>query len=76
MQSGDVQGQGIAAGHPLRAGQGFGRALVSQLVANLAALRVERLETVVAPEAVELLRFFLRAGFGPSERLAFARRLD
>lgn len=60
---------------PMRVGLGFGRALLSQLILNLSALGVERIETVVAPDAYDLLRFFLRAGLRPSERLAFARRL-
>jgi predicted N-acetyltransferase YhbS len=60
---------------PLRASQGFGRALLSQLLFNLGALGVERIETVVAPDAYDLLRFFLRAGLRPSERLAFAKHL-
>jgi predicted N-acetyltransferase YhbS len=60
---------------PLRAGQGFGRALFSQLLVNLGALGVERIETVVSPDAFDLLRFFLHAGLRPSERLAFAKHL-
>jgi predicted N-acetyltransferase YhbS len=57
------------------AGQGVGRALLSQLFINLGALGIERVETVVAKEHLELLAFFYRAGFGPSERLAFVKRL-
>jgi hypothetical protein len=52
-----------------------GRALLSQLFANLGALRAERVETVVAADAAGLLAFFARAGFGPSERLALAKPL-
>jgi len=55
--------------------QGVGRALLSQLFINLGALGIERIETVVAKEQLELLRFFYRAGFGPSQRLAFVKRL-
>jgi GNAT superfamily N-acetyltransferase len=61
---------------PMRVGLGFGRALLSQLILNLAALGVERIETVVAPDAWDLLRFFTCAGLHPSERLAFAKHLD
>lgn len=52
-----------------------GRALLSQLFANLGALRVERVETSTAPRDQELLGFLLDAGFRPSQRLAFSRRL-
>lgn len=60
---------------PLRARQGVGRALLSQLFINLRALGVERVETVVAPDNLDLLGFFLAAGFRPAERLAFLKRL-
>jgi ribosomal protein S18 acetylase RimI-like enzyme len=55
---------------------GIGKALLSQLFANLHALRVERVETVIAWDNLALLEFFRRAGFGPSERLAFVKRLS
>ena len=54
---------------------GIGRALLSQLFVNLAALQVERVETVVDARNLALLGFFLRAGFGPSGRLAFVKPL-
>ena len=54
---------------------GIGRALLSQLFMNLDALRVERVESVVAKEHFELLGFLYRAGFGPSQRLAFIKSL-
>ena len=60
---------------PLRARQGIGRALLSQLFMNLAGLGVERVETVVAPDNLALTGFFCSAGFGASERLAFVKRL-
>ena len=60
---------------PLHKGKGIGRALLSQLFVNLGALRVERVETVVAYHDLDLVAFFVRAGFGPSERLAFLKRL-
>lgn len=55
---------------------GIGTALLSQLFVNLLALRVERVETVISWENLALLEFFVRAGFGPSERLAFVKRLS
>jgi len=55
--------------------RGVGHALLSQLFINLGALRIERVETVLAKENLELLEFFYHAGFGPSERLAFVKRL-
>jgi ribosomal protein S18 acetylase RimI-like enzyme len=61
---------------PLHKGKGIGRALLSQLFVNLGALRVERVETVVDPRNLGLLGFFVHAGFGPADRLAFAKRLD
>ena len=60
---------------PLRAHQGVGRAMLSQLFANLAALGVERVETVVASGDLGLLGFFYAAGFRPSERLSFMKQL-
>jgi predicted N-acetyltransferase YhbS len=60
---------------PEYARRGVGRALLSQLFANLAALRVERVETVVADGDLALLGFFQSCGFTPSQQLAFVRRL-
>jgi ribosomal protein S18 acetylase RimI-like enzyme len=60
---------------PLRARQGIGRALLSQLFVNLSALRVERVETVVAPGNLDLMGFFYAAGLRPAERLSFLKRL-
>ena len=54
---------------------GVGRALLSQLFITLGALRVERVESVVAKEHFDLLGFFYRAGFGPAQRLAFVKNL-
>lgn len=50
-----------------------GHALLSQLFANLGALRVERVETITAPRDQALLGFLLDAGFKPAQRLAFTR---
>jgi ribosomal protein S18 acetylase RimI-like enzyme len=55
--------------------RGVGHALVSQLIANLGALRIDRVETVVAPTDPALLGFLYKTGFKPSQRLALLRRL-
>ncbi|MCK6420888.1 MAG: GNAT family N-acetyltransferase [Aquabacterium sp.] len=55
------------------AGRGVGRALLSQLFANLEALRVERVETAISPTDARLLAFLARNGFTPAQRLAFVR---
>ena len=60
---------------PLRARHGVGRALLSQLLVNLSALGVERVETSLAPGELDLAGFFHAAGFRPAERLAFVKRL-
>jgi ribosomal protein S18 acetylase RimI-like enzyme len=56
--------------------RGIGHALLSQLFANLGALRIERVETVVAPHDFALLGFLYDVGFTPSQRLPFVRWLD
>ena len=61
---------------PGYAHRGIGHALLSQLFANLGALRVERVETIVAPRDLALLGFLYDTGFAPAQRLAFARPLD
>jgi ribosomal protein S18 acetylase RimI-like enzyme len=60
---------------PEYAHRGIGRALLSQLFANLGALRVERIETIVAQRDLDLLGFFYGTGFMPSQRLPFVHRL-
>ena len=54
--------------------RGVGNALLSQLFLNLGALRIERVETQVAPRDLGLLGFLYDVGFRPSQRLPFARR--
>jgi ribosomal protein S18 acetylase RimI-like enzyme len=61
---------------PEYAHRGFGRLLLNQLFANLSALQVERVETVVKVADLALLGFFQRVDFTPSQRLTFVRRLD
>jgi GNAT superfamily N-acetyltransferase len=60
---------------PEYARRGVGRALLSQLFTNLSALRVERVETVVAQRDLALLGFFQSCGFRQSQQLAFLRGL-
>ena len=60
---------------PEYAHRGIGRALLSQLFANLGALRVERVETIVPQRSLGLLGFLYEAGFTPSQRLPFVHRL-
>ncbi len=55
--------------------RGIGKALLSQLLANLAALRVEKVETQVPRENFDLLGFFYHCGFGPSQNLAFHKHI-
>lgn len=61
--------------HPEFTQRGIGAALLSQLFANLGALRVERVETLLRPNELALAGFLNAAGFAPSQRLAFVRRL-
>lgn len=61
---------------PERAGHGIGRALLSQLLANLAVLGVETVRTEVAWDNFDLLRFLHRRGFLPVQRLVFTKRVD
>lgn len=59
---------------PGYAHRGVGHALLSQLFVNMGALRIERVETVVAPRDFALVGFLYDVGFAPSQRLAFVRR--
>lgn len=61
---------------PEYAHRGVGHALMSQLFVNLGALRVERVETIIAPRDLALLGFLYGCGFAPAQRLAFGRRLS
>jgi len=55
--------------------RGVGRALVSQLLANLTSLRVDRILTEVDWADRDLIGFLGRCGFKPSTRLSFHYRL-
>ena len=61
---------------PEYARRGVGHALLAHLFANLSALQVERVETIVKSVDLALLGFFQSAGITPSQRLAFVRGLD
>lgn len=56
--------------------RGIGHALLSQMLANLGALGVERAETVVPQHDLALLGFLYSAGFSASSRLVFTRALE
>ena len=60
---------------PDHAHRGVGHALLSQLFINLGALRIERVETVVAPREIALLAFLYDVGFAPSQRIPFRKSL-
>jgi GNAT superfamily N-acetyltransferase len=62
--------------HPDFSHHGLGHALLSQLFVNLGALRIERVETVVAPRDLSLLGFLYDVGFRPSQRLPFCRGIE
>jgi ribosomal protein S18 acetylase RimI-like enzyme len=55
--------------------RGVGRALISQLLANLGTLRVENVRTEVDWQDHDLLAYLERGGFLPSQRLCFDLRL-
>ena len=55
--------------------KGVGRALISQLLANLGTLRVENVRTEVDWQDHDLLAYLDHSGFLPSQRLCFDLRL-
>ena len=61
---------------PTAAGTRIGQALVSQLLVNLGALRVDTLRTDVRWQDLELLVFLMRCGFAPAQRLSFSMAID
>lgn len=62
--------------NPAFGNRNVGRALLSQLLANLASLRVERVYSQLDWDNFGLLAFLKRIGFAPSQRLSFSRRID
>lgn len=61
---------------PDYAHRGLAHAMLAQLSANLSALQVERMETVVRMADLPLLGFFQDVGFTPSQRLSFVRAVE
>ena len=61
---------------PAFRGKGIGRALMAQLVRNLQALRVEKLETLVAWDEADLMSFLRASGFAPAARLCLEMPLE
>ena len=55
--------------------RGVGHALVSQLLANLGTLRVEKVRTEVDWQDHDLLAYLGRNGFRPSQQLCFNQSL-
>jgi ribosomal protein S18 acetylase RimI-like enzyme len=60
---------------PAYRGRSVGQALLRQLLMNLSALRVERVETQVDGSQPDLLAFLARAGFRPAARVCLERAL-
>lgn len=58
---------------PVYEHRGVGHAMVSELFANLGALQIERVETVVSSTELPLLGFLHDTGFRRSTRVAFVR---
>lgn len=61
---------------PERRHQGIGTALLSQLLANLNALRVDGARTLVRWNDFALLSFLEDHGFHPADRMVFTRYID
>ena len=61
---------------PEHRGRRVGRALMRQLLLNLAALHIQRVRTEVQWNDFDLLGFFESFGFQPSGRLCLERELD
>jgi len=62
--------------HPDFAGQGVGRALLSQLLGNLAALQVNSVNTQLQWDNVSLLEFLATCGFVPTQNLVLTKSLS
>ncbi|HRP97989.1 MAG TPA: GNAT family N-acetyltransferase [Rhodocyclaceae bacterium] len=60
---------------PEMTGRDVGRALISQLLANLASLRVETVRTEIEWNRFGLAGFLERCGFQPGQQLALSRPL-
>lgn len=60
---------------PAYRGKNVGQALMRQLLMNLGALHVERVETMVDWTQLDLLAFLAKSGFRPAARLCLERPL-
>lgn len=58
---------------PASKGRGVGRAMMEQLVKNLAALRIEKIRTEVDWTERELMGYLAHEGFVPAPRLVLER---
>ena len=56
--------------------RGVGHALMSQLIANLAALRVDRIRTEIDWNDTELIAYLDGVGFRPAQRIVLSRNLS
>jgi ribosomal protein S18 acetylase RimI-like enzyme len=61
--------------HPAEKGSGVGRALLAQLLINLAILQVEALHTQIQWQQHELHGFLKGCGFTPSQRLVLTKQI-
>jgi len=61
--------------HPAEKGNGVGRALLSQLLINLAILQVESLHTQIQWQQHDLHGFLKGCGFVPSQRLVLTKQV-
>ena len=61
---------------PLFGHAGVGTALMSQLLANLRTLRVDKVRTGVRWNDYPVLHFLESCGFRPAQRLALRKRID
>jgi ribosomal protein S18 acetylase RimI-like enzyme len=59
--------------HPAYGGSGIGHALLSQLLLNLATLKVESVQVQVSQENFDLQRFLSAHGFHQSQRLVLTK---
>ena len=62
--------------HPDFAGRGVGRAMFSQLLANLRMLHVEVARTSLAWDNFDLSRFLRACGFRPSQQVVLTKQAD
>ena len=58
---------------PIQSKKGVGQALLSQLLINLSALRIETVRTIVPWDNFQLLNFLKKKGFAPSQRLLLTK---